>query len=80
MADPAQLGRQSAQSINDSIPFGPLCNGVLTESQGHHGDDHHLACIGLCGSNTNLTASIDVDAAVCMPCNGAANSVGDANA
>ena len=79
-AHPPQLGRQRAQGVNDSVPLGPFGYGVLAEGQGHHGDDHHLAGVGLGGRHANLTASVDVDTAVCVAGDGAAHCVGDANA
>ncbi len=79
-AHPSQLGRQRTQRVNDSIPLGPLGNGVLAEGQGHHGDDNHLTGVGLGGGHPNLTAGIDVDPTVRVACNGTAHSVGDAYA
>lgn len=77
---PPKLGRQSAESINDSITLGALCYGVFRQGEGHHGDDHHLGSVGLSGGHPNLTACVDVDSAVCVARNGTAHCVGDANA
>lgn len=79
-AHPPQLSRQCAQGVNDSIPLGPLGNGVLAQSQGHHSDDNHLACVSLGGGNSYFTAGIDVHTTVCVACNGTAHCVCDANA
>ena len=77
---PAQLCWERAQCVNDSISLRSLGNGVFTESKGHHGDDHHLAGVGLGAGHPNLTAGIDVYTTVGVAGNGAANCVGDANA
>ena len=77
---PPKLGRQSTESINDSITLGALCYGVFRQGEGHHGDDHHLGSVGLSGGHPNLTACVDVDSAVCVARNGTAHCVGDTNA
>mmetsp|Transcript_14167 Transcript_14167/g.40461 ORF Transcript_14167/g.40461 Transcript_14167/m.40461 type:complete len:213 (+) Transcript_14167:241-879(+) len=66
---PCALG-QVEHGVDNLVDSRPLADLVVGQNDGHHGDGYDLRRICLCAGNANLSASVDVDAAMAGTCNG----------